>query len=70
MVVTQWAFLGPALVHSRRLGMALCQEDLEALAHFWRVVGFLMGIEDRQGSNVWFMVIGSLIIFDLSSLAI
>ncbi|XP_068232748.1 uncharacterized protein [Palaemon carinicauda] len=47
MVVTQWAFFGLALTHGQQLGMKATRTDEEALIHFWRTIGYLMGIEDR-----------------------
>ena len=47
MVDTQHALLGPTVVHGRQLGMQLSREDEEAFAHFWAVIGYLLGIQDR-----------------------
>ncbi|XP_066986880.1 uncharacterized protein [Macrobrachium rosenbergii] len=52
MVVTQWAFFGLALTHGQQLGLKGSIQDEEALIHFWRTIGYLMGIEDRYNLAV------------------
>ncbi|XP_050738474.1 uncharacterized protein LOC127009423 [Eriocheir sinensis] len=47
MVVTQWAFFGVLLIRGRQLGVYCSKEEEEGLVHFWRAVGYLLGIEDR-----------------------
>lgn len=40
--------MGYALTHPEFLGLyGAREEDLEAFVHFWRVIGSLLGIEDR-----------------------
>ncbi|XP_064099752.1 uncharacterized protein LOC135210816 [Macrobrachium nipponense] len=52
MVITQWAFFGLALTHGQQLGLKGSNHDEEALIHFWRTIGGLMGIEDRYNLAV------------------
>ncbi|XP_015905871.2 uncharacterized protein [Parasteatoda tepidariorum] len=48
MAVTQWAFVGPMVLFRSRVGIHGCsEEDYDALIHFWRAIGFLLGIEDQ-----------------------
>ncbi|KFM80476.1 hypothetical protein X975_09063, partial [Stegodyphus mimosarum] len=48
MAVTQWAFVGPMVLFKSRVGLHGCSdEDYKALIHFWRVIGYLLGIEDK-----------------------
>lgn len=48
MLVTQWAFVGPIFIIPERVGMnALEKKDLEALAHFWYLIGFYLGLKDE-----------------------
>lgn len=48
MAVTQWAFVGPMVLFPTRVGLHGCSsEEYEALIHFWRTIGYLLGIEDQ-----------------------
>lgn len=47
MVLTQWAFFGLLVTRAHQLGLTYTKEEEEGLVHFWRAVGYLMGIEDR-----------------------
>ncbi|XP_076358849.1 uncharacterized protein LOC143251331 [Tachypleus tridentatus] len=47
MALTQFSFIGVIVLFSRCLGIYCSQEDLESLVHFWRGVGYQLGIEDR-----------------------
>ena len=48
MVVTQWAFCGLLALKWKELGISENSVDcLPGLVHFWRTIGYLMGIEDR-----------------------
>ncbi|CAH1976287.1 unnamed protein product [Acanthoscelides obtectus] len=55
MALTQFGFCGFALVRSKKVGIhSGTEEDWAAFLHFWRVIGWMLGIEDRfnlcQGS--------------------
>ncbi|XP_063861487.1 uncharacterized protein LOC135101449 isoform X1 [Scylla paramamosain] len=47
MMVTQWAFFGVLLTRGHRLGVRCSKEEEEGLVHFWKSIGYLLGIEDR-----------------------
>ncbi|KAJ8944699.1 hypothetical protein NQ314_009406 [Rhamnusium bicolor] len=48
MALTQFGFMGISLVRSKKVGIhEASDEEWEAFLHVWRVIGYLMGIEDR-----------------------
>nr|CAI5845584.1 unnamed protein product [Callosobruchus analis] len=48
MALTQFGFCGFALVRSKKVGIHTgTEEDWAAFLHFWRVIGWMLGIEDR-----------------------
>uniref|UniRef100_A0A1Y9H265 ER-bound oxygenase mpaB/mpaB'/Rubber oxygenase catalytic domain-containing protein n=1 Tax=Anopheles dirus TaxID=7168 RepID=A0A1Y9H265_9DIPT len=47
MAITQFGFIGYIIISHRKLGVQYDPLDMEAFVHFWRVIGHLMGIEDR-----------------------
>ncbi|KAK7074861.1 hypothetical protein SK128_014045 [Halocaridina rubra] len=48
MVLTQYAFLGLILAHPYQMGAWYVKEkELDGLVHFWRGIGWLLGIEDK-----------------------
>ena len=48
MVVTQWAFVGPFFIFPERVGIStITRRDLEAIAHYMYVVGYVMGVKDE-----------------------
>ncbi|KAK9892288.1 hypothetical protein WA026_019095 [Henosepilachna vigintioctopunctata] len=48
MVLTQFGFMGFAISRSEMVGIHnASKEDLECFIHFWRVIGHIMGIQDR-----------------------
>ncbi|XP_050704273.1 uncharacterized protein LOC126989698 [Eriocheir sinensis] len=48
MSLTQYSFMGLILAHPEKLGAAgATRRELEGLIHFWRGLGWLLGIEDR-----------------------
>ncbi|XP_068225504.1 uncharacterized protein [Palaemon carinicauda] len=48
MVLTQYCFLGIMLAHPRSMGAwGATERDLEGFVHFWRGIGWLLGIEDK-----------------------
>ncbi|CAL1270238.1 unnamed protein product [Larinioides sclopetarius] len=55
MAVTQWAFIGPIVMFRSLVGIhGWTDDDYDAILHFWRTIGYLLGIEDKynlcQGS--------------------
>lgn len=47
MAVTQFLFMGFHVLMPREFGLVASREQFEALSHFWRVIGFMLGTEDR-----------------------
>lgn len=47
MVLTQFGFMGFAVLFPEKLGLSGSPEEQEGFIHFWRTVGHLVGIEDR-----------------------
>ena len=48
MAFSQFGFMGYALARREKVGLyKVKDEDLRGFVHVWRVVGFVMGIEDR-----------------------
>lgn len=47
MAVTQFGFMGYAVLGYKKLGIVYNKENMEALVHFWRVIGYMIGIQDR-----------------------
>ncbi|RZF34928.1 hypothetical protein LSTR_LSTR011422 [Laodelphax striatellus] len=46
--VTQWGFVGMIVTYPAQFGAAnASQEELEGFLHLWRVIGYLLGIEDQ-----------------------
>ena len=48
MVLTQWSIIGPIVLWPAKFGLYnITKEELESLVHFWKVIGYTLGIEDR-----------------------
>ncbi|PSN34756.1 hypothetical protein C0J52_22945 [Blattella germanica] len=47
MALTQFGFMGFGVLVPEKLGIHGSPEEQEGFVHFWRTVGFLLGIEDR-----------------------
>ena len=47
MTLTQFAFIGWIVLFDKEFGFHHSKEELETLIHFWRSVGYLLGIEDK-----------------------
>ncbi|XP_076313707.1 uncharacterized protein LOC143226531 isoform X1 [Tachypleus tridentatus] len=47
MVLTQFSFIGLIIMFPRLLGIYCSREDIECFIHFWRGVGYQLGIDDR-----------------------
>ncbi|XP_039289227.1 uncharacterized protein LOC111064063 isoform X2 [Nilaparvata lugens] len=46
--VTQWGFVGLVVTYPDQFGAGnASEEELEGFLHLWRVIGYLLGIEDR-----------------------
>lgn len=48
MALTQFGFMGIGLVRSKMVGVHYAsEEELKGFLHLWRIVGHVLGIEDR-----------------------
>lgn len=47
MALTQFLFMGFATLMPEQFGIVGSQEQFEAFSHFWRLIGYLLGTEDR-----------------------
>lgn len=47
MALTQFGFMGFIVLKPHMLGIQLSSKDLEAFVHFWRVIGYIIGIKDE-----------------------
>lgn len=47
MAVTQFGFIGYTLLCGDFLGVNATDEEMEGLVHFWRVIGSMLGMEDK-----------------------
>lgn len=51
MSVTQFAFAGLALAYPEKCGLvAASEEELELINYYWRILGYMMGLDDRFNS--------------------
>lgn len=47
MAITQFTFMGFHLLMPNEFGIVGTREQFEAFNHLWRVLGYMMGIEDK-----------------------
>lgn len=47
MALTQFGFMGFALLRPKELGISGSEADFEGFVHFWRVIGHFLGIKDK-----------------------
>ncbi|XP_069681356.1 uncharacterized protein [Periplaneta americana] len=47
MVLTQFGFMGFGVLAPEKLGITGTPEEQEGFVHFWRTIGYMLGIEDR-----------------------
>uniref|UniRef100_A0A336KRV0 CSON014639 protein n=1 Tax=Culicoides sonorensis TaxID=179676 RepID=A0A336KRV0_CULSO len=47
MALTQFAFMGFFVLKTKELGVQYKESDLDAFCHFWRVLGYMLGIKDE-----------------------
>ncbi|XP_066586536.1 uncharacterized protein [Prorops nasuta] len=47
MALAQFGFIGFILVCSEKLGLTCTKEELEGFVHMWRVIGYMLGMEDK-----------------------
>lgn len=44
---TQFAFMGFVVLKRKEFGVQYEEKDLDAFCHFWRVLGYMLGIKDE-----------------------
>lgn len=47
MVLAQFGFIGYTIVSKEYLGIKTTDEEMEGVVHLWRVIGSMLGIDDR-----------------------
>lgn len=47
MAITQFGFMGFTLLRYKTIGLRCTADDLDAIVHVWRVLGYMLGIEDQ-----------------------
>lgn len=47
MAITQFLFMGFQVLMPLEFGVVGSEEQLEAFSHLWRVIGFMLGTDDR-----------------------
>lgn len=47
MALAQFGFMGYIMVSTERLGIKMTYEELEGLVHVWRVIGNMLGMDDK-----------------------
>lgn len=48
LAITQFGFMGFGILKPEKLGIKINDEkDLEGFIHFWRVIGYLVGVNDK-----------------------
>lgn len=56
MALTQFGFMGFTLLGGDYLGVNNNFEELEGLIHFWRVIGNMLGMEDKFVHSICFLI--------------
>lgn len=47
MALGQFGFIGYTVVSEKYLGIKVTPEEMEGVVHLWRVVGSMLGIDDK-----------------------
>jgi len=47
MSLTQFGFMGLLLLKKKELAIIGTEEDERAIIHFWRTIGYMLGIQDK-----------------------
>lgn len=47
MVITQFGFMGYIMICPEKLGISAKPDQLDGLVHMWRVLGYMLGIDDK-----------------------
>ena len=53
MAITQFGFIGFTLLSGDQLGVVTSEAELEGLVHFWRVIGNLLGMEEKYATYLY-----------------
>lgn len=54
---TVFGFIGFAVIKPNNFGLNdITHEELDALIHFWRVIGYTLGVEDRCDNPIEFHI--------------
>lgn len=52
MAITQFGFIGFTLLSAEELGIKATEEEFDSLVHFWRVIGYMLGMQDKYAFNL------------------
>lgn len=47
MALTQFGFIGLMLLKKKELAIVGTEEDERSIVHFWRTIGYFLGIQDK-----------------------
>lgn len=47
MAITQFGFIGFTLMSAEQLGVKATEEELDGIVHFWRVIGYMLGMQEK-----------------------
>ncbi|XP_058818382.1 uncharacterized protein LOC131681561 [Topomyia yanbarensis] len=47
MAITQFGFIGYVMISHQKLGIQYDEDGAEGFVHFWRTIGYMLGIQDR-----------------------
>ncbi|XP_055640175.1 uncharacterized protein LOC129777741 [Toxorhynchites rutilus septentrionalis] len=47
VAITQFGFVGYVVLGYQKLGIQYDEEGMEGFVHFWRTIGYMLGLEDR-----------------------
>lgn len=47
MALTQFGFVGIILLKRKELSIKGTEEDEKGIVHFWRTIGYMLGIQDK-----------------------
>jgi len=47
MTLAQFGFIGYTIVSEEYLGISVTSEEMEGVVHLWRVIGSMLGMDDK-----------------------
>jgi len=47
MALTQFGFMGLLLLKKKELAIVGTEQDEKSIVHFWRTMGYMLGIQDK-----------------------